>query len=326
MKYLCWLGIIAGLTLSPSSIAQTIYPVPEQSIDYPLKTQISPAQIVKFRNVFSFGSFKPDRAIALRAKLQPLAEANDPVASYWLAKTYDWYEFGIGRKADFQIAMKWYRQAANLNYRSAAYFLYELYFYGYGEVKINYAESIKWLNKSLVLSSNNEKVSILSEFARLSDPDQEATSDALQRTIPRDRVAHLSYLKQAFEIDPPNPRIADYYGDSLYKTKRYSEALTILKISDNPYTWRQIGRMYEKGEGTKPDSIQALTWYKKMAIEGKQREDDLNPISWYGKREVYRLVCLKKVTPKQVTPPYTPKDYQQEFGRWSDKECNFIPG
>jgi hypothetical protein len=75
--------------------------------------------------LFSFGSFKPSREIALRTKLQPQAEANDPVTSYWLAKTYDWYKFGIGRKADFQIAMKWYRQAVNLNYRSAAYFLYE---------------------------------------------------------------------------------------------------------------------------------------------------------------------------------------------------------
>lgn len=76
-----------------------------------------------------------------------------------------------------------------------------------------------------------------------------------------------------------------------------------------------------EGEGTSPNIAQALIWYKKMAIEGKEYENDINPITAYGKREVYRLVCLKKVTPQQATPPYTPADYQYLFGRGSNEKC-----
>ena len=82
--------------------------------------------------------------------------------------------------------------------------------------------------------------------------------------------------------------------------------------------------MYELGQGTNPDIAKALTWYKKMAIDGKKQEDDLNPISEYGKREIYRLICLKKVTPQQAAPVYTLEDYQQVFGRSSDRKRNYI--
>jgi TPR repeat protein len=327
MKYwVLLLGMSIGIAFARPIGAQTLYPITSQSANYSLKTQLSPAQIETFNRIFQFGKFDPNRAIALRVKLQPLAEANDPVACYWLAKTYDWYEFGVGKVADRPIALKWYVQSAKLNYFPAAYFLYQTYFYGNMGVAIDYPEAIKWLNRSLELSSPANKSDILTEFARMSDPDRDDNPIALRKIISRNRTAHLGYLKQAFDLEPQNPRLADYYGDSLYKAKQYTVALSVLKISDNPYTWRQIGRMYENGEGTKSDLTQALFWYKKMAIEGKKLENDLNPLSLYGKHEVYRLICLKKVTPQQAKPVYTPADYYKVFGRWADAKCVYSPG
>ncbi|OKH50497.1 hypothetical protein NIES2101_19400 [Calothrix sp. HK-06] len=85
--------------------------------------------------------------------------------------------------------------------------------------------------------------------------------------------------------------------------------------------------MYEKGLGIpKANVSQALFWYKKMAIDGGKYENDINPIRMYGRREIYRLLCLKKITKLQVAPVYTPKSYQEEFGRWSDAKCNLISG
>jgi hypothetical protein len=323
MKYLLVsFGISAGLVLNPPVIAQTTYPVANQSATYPLKTQISPTQIAEFEKIFRFGSFNPQQAIALRAKLQPLADANDPVACYWLAQTYDWEEFGVGKDVDRPHALKWYHQAAKLNYQPAAYFLYQTYFYGFMGVKIDYTESIEWLNRSLELSAGEAKAKTLADFARLSEPNVKDTSEVLLKIIPRNRATHLAYLKQAFEIAPRNTSIADYYGGSLYDAKHYAEALMVFKNSGNAYTWRRIGKMYENGEGTTPDPLQALSWYKKMVTEGKEQENDINPISFYGKTEIYRLVCLKKVTPQQAKPIYTDEDYQQLAGRFFDKKCN----
>ena len=315
------LGVAAVVVLSQPAIAQITYLVPYQSSKYPLKTRLSVAQVAEFSKVFTFGKFDPNRALALRAKLQPLADANDPVACFWLAKTYDWYEFGIGKDSDRPLALKWYRQAASLNYFPAAYFLYQTYYYGFAGVKVNYKESIKWLNRALELSSGEAKASVLGELARLSAPDADPPSEIPTQLIPRSKAKELFYLKQAFEINPHDTWVVDYYGTLLYELKRYAEALMVRKNSDNAYTWRDIGRMYEKGEGTKPNIAQALFWYKKMALEGKKQENDLNPIRLYGRQEIYRLICLKKITPKQAAPFYMPDEYKQLFGSWN-KECS----
>jgi TPR repeat protein len=321
------LGIVSGLAVSSTVVsAQTTYPVFEQSAAYPLTTQVSPAQLAEFNQIFQFGKFDPKKAIALRPRLLPLATAGDPVACYWLAKTYDWYEFGVGRVVDRPSALKWYRQAANLNYAPAAYLLHQTYFYGFMNVKKDEAEALKWLNRAKETATGDEKVRILTDFARFSDPDKDATTDPSLRSIPKNIDAHLEYLRQAHAINPKDTWVADYYGDSLYKAQRYTEALTVLSQSDNAYTWRKLGEMYEQGLGTAPDLSKALFWYKKMSIEGEKQENDLNPIRQYGRHEIFRLVCLKKITPQQAAPVYTPEGYETEFKRWSDDKCVLSPG
>lgn len=314
--------IVVGFSLNQPINAQTTYPVSEKYSKYPLRTRISPAEIAEFEKIFQFGKFEPKKAIALRKRLQPLANANDPVASYWLGKTYDWYEFGAGKESERPLALKWYSKAAELNYIPAIYFLYQTYFYGFMGLEKNDSEAFRWLLKAKKIADGKEKSYILKEFARLSDPAQD---DMKLRSIPKNLTAHLEYLRQAYTLNPRE--LADYYGDSLYKTKRYIEALTVLSHSDNPYTWRKLGQMYEQGLGTsKANIVQALFWYKKMATDARKYENHINPISMYGRLEIYRLLCLKKITEQQAAPIYTPKSYQEDFERWSDAKCNFNPG
>ncbi len=165
------MAIALGIIFSQPSVAQTTYPVTTQSTAYPIRTQVSPAIKAEIENIFQFGKFDPKRAIVLRTKLQPLADINDPVACYFLAKTYDWYEFGVGKESDRAIALKWYHRAAELNYFPAAYLLYQTYFYRFMGVETDYAKSIKWLNRSLLLAANSNKAEVLLNFARLSNPD-----------------------------------------------------------------------------------------------------------------------------------------------------------
>ena len=327
MKHIVFSAAISiGVIFSQPILAQTSYSVTTQSVAYPLKTQVSPALKTEVEKIFQFGKFDPNLAISLQTKLQPLADLNDPVACYFLAKTYDWYEFGVGKERDRPIALKWYHRSAELNYFPAAYLLYQTYFYRFMGVETDYAKSIAWLNKSLALAANSNKVEVLLDFARLSNPDNKDAPVEVAKYIPKSMTAHLAYLQQAYAIEPRNTTVVDWYGLTLYDAKRYSEALKVLVNSDNAYTWQKIGKMYELGQGTTPDFTKALTWYKKMAIDGKQQENDLNPMSEYGKHNIYRLICLKKVTPQQAKPVYTPEDYQQVFGRWADSKCNTSRG
>jgi TPR repeat protein len=311
--------------------AQKTYPVPYQSAAYPLNTQISPTQLAEFVQVFQFGKFDPKKAIAFRAQLQPLAETNDPFACFLLAKTYDWFEFEMGQKADVPMALKWYRKSAELNYGNAAYSLYEIYFYKRMGLPKNEIEATKWLNKSKELEAGKGKINILLNFARFSDPKGESKNYDSLSTISRKTDAHLQYLHQAYEIDPHDLRLVDYYGDSLYEAKRYNEALLVWKNSDNPSTWQQLGHMYEQGIGTSPNITQALFWYKKMAkmeFEEKKQGIDLISFSRYGKREIYRLLCLKKITIQQAAPVYIAEDYQKYFRyKYTDTvKCDFFSG
>jgi TPR repeat protein len=145
--------------------AKTNYAVEFQAKKYPLVTQISPAEIIEFNKIFDFGKFNSQKAIALRKRLQPLADKNDAVACYWLAKTYDWYEFGIGKEKDRPLALKWYHQAAKLNYPPASYFLYKAYFYRFMGLKKDDNEASKWLHKAKETSSGKLLSQILMELA-----------------------------------------------------------------------------------------------------------------------------------------------------------------
>jgi TPR repeat protein len=312
------------ISIHPVS-AQVNYSILYDPKAFPIKTKLSPSQLIEFEKIFQLATLDRKKVVALRAQLQPLADANDPVACYWLAQTYDWEDTGVIRDIHTPIALKWYRKSAELNYGAAAYILYVHYFCGCEGSARDDIEATKWLIKSKELATGTTKAYILSNFAHLSNPNEKVTIDNSLSTIPRSIDTHLQYLQQAYAINPRDSWMATYYGESLYEAKLYKKALPVMSNSNSGYTWQKIGRMYEQGIGISPSIVQALFWYKKMVIEGAQ-DNELNPIRWYGKREIYRLLCLKKITKQQAVPVYSPEDYQESFGRWSDAKCNFIPG
>ncbi|MBD2297585.1 tetratricopeptide repeat protein [Nostoc sp. FACHB-190] len=300
--------------------ARTTYKVELQSEKYPLKTQISPAEITEFNRIFEFGKFNHQKAIALRKRLQPLADQNDAVACYWLAKTYNLEEFGIRKESDRQSALKWYHRSAELDYAPAAYFLYRAYFSGWMGLQKDENESSKWLHEAKKKSSGKLLSEILMEFVFFSDPSVKSIN---LRTIPKNAGNYLEYLRQIYILTPSNSWVIHKYGNALYEAKRYTEALAVLINSDNAFIWQKIGQMYEQGLGTPIDIEKALFWYKKVAIEGKTQENGANPISTYGRLEIYRLICLKKITTQQAAPLYSPEKYQSEFAQFSDSKCNY---
>ena len=313
------------LPLPTVAISDRVYDVPGQDPKYPLKTKISPEAQQQLSKFFVFTKADKTQIIKLRSILQPLADLNDPIALFWLAKTYDLFEFGIGDDKDAIVALKYYTKAADLGMARVEYFLTNVYRYSFMGVPKDVSKVMSYLNRAKLHGNNEVKVEVLLELARLSNPDSDDYPVEFRKYIPKSMTALMTYLQQAHAIDPHDTTVADWYGGNLYDAKRYSEALKVLINSDNPSTWKKIGRMYELGQGTNTDIAKALTWYKKMAIDGKKMENDLNPLSMYGKIEIYRLICLKKVTAQQAKPIYTPEDYEQVFSRYADEKCKYSP-
>lgn len=331
MKHIIFGTAIAiGIIFSQPILAQTTYPVTNQSAAYPLKTQVSPAIKAEMDAIYRIGKFDLNRAIAVRAKLQALADIKDPEACYLLAKIYDdWYRVGFGKESDRPGALKWYRCAAELNYFPATYELYQTYFYGLMGVDTNYEEALKWLKRSLVVAPSKGKAEVLFNFATFSNPDEDRNYGAISKYLPKSRTAQLAYLKRAFAVDPQNMEVVESYGKLLYEAKQYTAALQVLRKSNHPWTWLDVGTMYETGKGTKPNIPQALIWYRKVAalpIDEASPDSANNNVSPSGKYRIYRLICLKKITPQQAEPFYTPKSYQEEFLDRVDRNCEYKNG
>ncbi len=330
MKHIIFGTAIAiAIVFSQPILAQTTYPVTTQSASYPLKTQVSPALIAEMSEIYRIGKFDLNRAINIRAKLQALADINDPVACYFLAKTYDWYKLGFGKESELPSALKWYRRAAELNYFPATYYLYRTYFNGFMSLAPDYEESLKWLNRSLVLASRSGKAQVLFNFATFSSPDENGNYGAISKYLPKSRTAQLAYLKQAFAADPQHMEVVESYGKLLYEAKQYTAALQVMSNSNNPWTWLDVGTMYETGQGTRPNITKALIWYRKVAVlttDEASPDSANNNVSPSGKYKIYRLICLKKITPQQAKPFYTPQDYQAEFLDRADRNCERTNG
>jgi TPR repeat protein len=327
MKHIIFGTAIAiGIIFSQPLLAQSTYPVTTQSAFYPLKTQVSPALMAETDEIYRIGKFDRNRAIALRAKLQALADINDPVACYLLAKTYNWYKLGFGTKSELSSALKWYRYAAELNYFPATYELYRTYFYGLMGVDTDYEEALKWLNRSLVVASRSGKAEVLFNFATFSSPDNNGNYGAISRYLPKSKTAQIAYLKRAFAADPHNMEVIESYGKLLYETKQYTTALRVMSNSNNPWTWLDVGTMYETGKGTRINISKALIWYRKVAVlstDEASPDSANNNVSPSGKYKIYRLICLKKITPQQAKPFYTPQDYQETFLDRVDRNCEY---
>jgi hypothetical protein len=71
----------------PTIAISEAYNVRDRDPKYPLKTSISPDVEQQFGKFFVFTKADKTQIVKLRSILQPLADRNDPIALFWLAKT-----------------------------------------------------------------------------------------------------------------------------------------------------------------------------------------------------------------------------------------------
>jgi uncharacterized protein len=315
--------ILAGLILVSSnalgSIAQSetlptiVIPARSSNLQtqdpkYPLQTRIDRDIEQQLSKFFVFTKAAGSKIIQLRSILQPLADRRDPVALYWLAKTYDLYEFGVGNDRDTAIALKYYTTAADMGMATVEYFLSSVYQYRLMGVPKDERKVISYLDRAKLHGDNRVKVEVLLSYARLYSP----TSDRTDFTfIPRDVRKMTDALQSAYAIEPDNPTVADWWGEELDKRKQYSVALSVYQRSSNPHTQQRVAQMYETGTGTAIDIPTALLWYKRSAKQ--QLSADNSGIPTYYRSgsmaHIYRLVCQQKIAPSAASPEFQQLEY-----------------
>jgi TPR repeat protein len=325
-KWIVWLGLMivtSQITIFvDESIAQVeplpvitisgkFYAVRNQDPKYPLKTRISKDTERQFSKFFTFTKTDRSRLLKLRAILQPLANLDDPVALYWLAKTYDLFEFGAGDEQDGKIALKYYNKAADLGMATVEYFLSMSYRYNFMGLSKDERKVISYLDRAKLHGDNEIKVEVLLSYARLYYP-RERTDFAF---IPRDPQKMKAALQEAYKLDPNNTTVADWLGEELYESQQYTDALTVYRHSSNRHTYQRIAKMYETGKGTSIDIASALLWYKKAAKQALS-ESEQNPVLPIYLRaaavgDIYRLICQEKISPAAANPYFIQEDYQK---------------
>jgi TPR repeat protein len=293
------------------AISDRSYGVQNQDPKYPLKTKISKdteRQLLKF---FTFTETDRSRLLKLRSILQPLAERNDPVALYWLAKTYDLFEFGMGDDRDGAIALKYYNKAADLGMASVEYFLASSYRYRFIGLRKDERKVISYLDRAKLHGDSHVKVEVLLDYARWYSP-SDRTDFAF---IPRDPQQMKAALQAAYQLDPHNTTVADWWGEELDKNQQYAEALVVYRHSSNRHTHQRIAQMYETGKGTSIDITTALFWYKKAAKQALSEPEQQPNLPIYLRAgavsDIYRLVCQKKIAPAAASPYFNKIEYQQ---------------
>ena len=186
------------------------------------------------------------------------ADKNSPVAQYNISGKY---LLGEGVPKDYAEALKWLRLAAEKNYAPAQSGICLAYFGGRGVSK-NYVEAVKWCR--LAAEQNDERAKfILGEAAYYGNG------------VPKNYVDALKWwrLSAAQNYAPAINAIGAAYSSGNGVVKNLIEALYWYKLAaDQNWSVAQanLGNAYENGLGTPKNYIEAIKWYSLAADQGNK--------------------------------------------------------
>jgi TPR repeat protein len=319
-------------------IGDRLYEVSHQDPKYPLKTKISPATVKQLSSFFVFLKVEKPRVIALRPILQPVAEEGDPLALYWLAKTYDLGEFGLGNQQEAQIALKYYIQAADRQMATVEYFLFNAYRYQFMGIVKDERKAIAYLERAKLHGDSQVKAEVALDYARFYSPTRDRDDFTF---IPRSKPKMIAALRSAHALNPKDSTAADWLGSILYEEKRYKEALVVYQHSSHPSSYRAIAEMYETGKGTRRQIRKALQWYKRAAKEELSPSNIDNRFGGYpyhhssSVANIYRLICQRRISQADAKPYFQKQEYQhylqaslshQKVAKSRKNPCIPLPG
>ena len=181
-------------------------------------------------------SVSPELSVTEMSKLQPKAQEGDAVAQFNLGKAY---EDGNGVSKNDELAVKWYRKAADQGNAVAQSRLGIMYRIGQG-VNRDKEESVRWYHKAAKQGNSqamfNLGVSYYNGDGVPSDP-------------------NIAYAWFLLAQEAGNPAAHDAVKRSAAEGGRLGTPDALL----------QVAGMYEKGDGLPQSDTEAAKWYRKAA-------------------------------------------------------------
>jgi len=136
-----------------------------------------------------------------------------------------YYEYGTGVPKDLQEAVKWYQKSADQGYALAQYYLGNMYFFGQG-VNTNYDEAIKWFRLSAGQGNTDAQLKLGGIYASGTG-------------VPKDYEAAFGWTYKAAAQEVPVAQCS-------------------------------VGFSYLLGMGVSQDNIEAYKWFNFSAARGNQ--------------------------------------------------------
>ena len=218
--------------------------------------------------------YRPDNAAAAVRELQPLAEQGDADAAFKLGSLY--YQ-GLGVPQDHREAVKWLRAAAEQGHTFAQVTLGTLYAEGVqGMMEKDYPQALMWFIFAAA-KGDMEAFQLRDNLANRMTPVQIEEAQRMAREFKPQQV-HTKTLRDAKALAEKGDLAAQFkvgviYYKGLGVPSDYREALSWFKkaaLQGHPLAQYNVGYMSEKGEGTPQDFVEAAKNYRLSAEQGNR--------------------------------------------------------
>ncbi len=323
--------VIALTTFSMAYAVNEPRPIIGQSEKFVVNTTLTQEEEENFNIMYanSFAKLDSKTMLTWRANLQTPAKANDPLAQYFYAQTYDLYPFGTGTTQDAKIALAWYTKAADAKLASAEYYLAQAYTYSFMRIPINLKLAGNYLRRAYDHSGGRQRGLVALELARQVDPDRSELR--AEGFLASDKQLQ-SYLEESIKFNPLETTALDWLFSIYLDQKLSSKAIDMAERSENPLTWQRMADIYKNGGyGIKPTPAKALEFYQTSAIAFKDQVEQGDPFAEDHLRtdlySLYEMECLgqiKRSDFKDAEYKNIFQDYQK--APKDDKKCKVLAG
>ncbi|MHA0035170.1 tetratricopeptide repeat protein [Deinococcus sp. PESE-13] len=299
--------LLLALCLSGFASAQTTFPLPGQAAQYPLTTRITPVEAQAFARVLDVGLGKVEvqRLPGWRTKLAARAKANDPLAQFMYARTYDLFTTGQGTPQDARVAMQWYTKAADQKFASVELFLFNVYEYSLLGQPKNPKLAARYLQRAYQHSGGSVRAEAALELARQTNPEREDPRlPGFQASAKQTRA----YLEEILKLEPKDTTALDWLMGIYLDSHDYSRALEMARRTDNSAMWVQMALVLaDDHPGFPAQPKLAATFLKRRLAAVKNDKGEAESTLYL----LMQLECEKKISRADYQNVFDPAVYQR---------------
>ncbi len=247
--------------------------VEKQNASFPLTSMIDSSII----NMIGDTARSPgEKERNLRNYLQPLCDANDALACFLLATSYDQFAQGKVSADAALLAKKYYHRAADNHMAEACMFLYQMYRYNFMQEPNDATKSMYYLQKAATYGNKDMQAQVYRELAGIYYPGSEKKKESDLKGIYTHIDSTIFYLQQSLLIDSTDTWTLDFLGGIYEDQKNYSRSLYYYSQSDNEQSRLKIALWMASGKKIPKNTNQAVKIVKDV-LKKMTEEENFTP-------------------------------------------------